>query len=213
MDTNVPYMGSVTNLNSILDKIQGAGVPETFNLDFLRDLGFASSNDRPMTKMLKYLGLLDSSGKPLAPYREFVDHTKAKKVLAARLRVAYDDLFLADKQAHTKASSALKGWFKTKTGAGDASAEKMASTFKAFASYADFSNPVETPAVLSATPEKVQVESETKGKPEESGSSRSDIKREVDQIGFVYRIEIHLPDTQNIETFRSIFKALREELI
>ncbi len=33
------------------------------------------------------------------------------------------------------------------------------------------------------------------------------------KLGLVYRIEIHLPETQNIETYRSIFKALREELM
>jgi hypothetical protein len=33
------------------------------------------------------------------------------------------------------------------------------------------------------------------------------------KFGLVYRLEIHLPDTQNIETYRSIFKALREELM
>ncbi|MEO0332090.1 MAG: hypothetical protein AAF223_10440, partial [Bacteroidota bacterium] len=33
------------------------------------------------------------------------------------------------------------------------------------------------------------------------------------KFGLVYRLEIHLPDTQNIETYRSIFRALREELM
>lgn len=48
MDTAVPYMLSVANLHKILDKIQTAGVPEVFNHDFLKDLGFTSSNDRPI---------------------------------------------------------------------------------------------------------------------------------------------------------------------
>ncbi len=115
MDTNVPYMPSVTNLSKILDAIQKAGVPEVFNLDFLKDLGFTSSNDRPVIKVLKYLGMLDSSGRPQTAYREFVDHTKAKVVLAGRLRAAFDDLYLSDKDAHTKSAEQLKGWFKTKT--------------------------------------------------------------------------------------------------
>lgn len=52
-------MPSVTNLHKILNAIQKAGVPEVFNLDFLKDLGFTSSNDRPVIKVLKYLGMLD----------------------------------------------------------------------------------------------------------------------------------------------------------
>ena len=31
-------------------------------------------------------------------------------------------------------------------------------------------------------------------------------------FGLVYRIEIHLPDTQNLDTYRAIFRAIREEL-
>lgn len=116
MDSNVPYLPSVANLHKILDKIQNAGVPEVFNIDFLRDLGFTSSNDRPVIKLFKYIGLLDTSGRPQTAYREFVDHTKAKKVLAARLRAAFDDLYLSDRDAHTRTVESLKGWFKTKTG-------------------------------------------------------------------------------------------------
>src|SRR2546423_15191236 len=98
MDIDVPYMGGVKNLPAILDKMQKAGVPEAFGLDFLTDLGYTSSNDRAVIKVLKYLGMLDSSGRPQTAYREFVDETQAKKVLAQRLKLAYNDLFLADKE-------------------------------------------------------------------------------------------------------------------
>jgi len=132
-------MPSTKNLHGILDAMQKAAVPEAFTVDFLRDLGFTSSNDRPVTKLLKFLGMLDSANRPQTAYREFLDHTKAKAVLANRIRAAYDDLFTADKNAHTKTASALKGWFRTKTGAGDKVAEKMATTFRSLAQYGDFS--------------------------------------------------------------------------
>ena len=45
MDIDVPYMPSLKNLHKILDKIQHAAVPEAFTYEFLRDLGFSSSND------------------------------------------------------------------------------------------------------------------------------------------------------------------------
>lgn len=70
MDSNVPYLPSVTNLHKILDKMQNAGVPEVFNIDFLKDLGFTSSNGRPVIKLLKYLGLLDASGLLRDPWGE-----------------------------------------------------------------------------------------------------------------------------------------------
>lgn len=204
MDTNVPYMPSVTNLHKILNAIQKAGVPEVFNLDFLKDLGFTSSNDRPVIKVLKYLGMLDSSGRPQSAYRDFVDHTRAKAVLAGRLRAAFDDLYLSDKDAHNKSAEQLKGWFKTKTGASDAVAKKMATQFKSLASYADFEATL--PAEERAkTPEAKHDEKPLPPPP----PPPSDLRR----LGLVYRLEIHLPDTQNVETFRAIFRALREEIV
>jgi len=203
MNTDVPYMTAVKNLSAILDAVQRAGVPDAFGLDFLRDLGYTSSNDRGVIKVLRYLGLLDDSGRPQTPYREFMDQTKAKAVLAQRLRVAYDDLFRSDTGAHNKSAEQLKGWFKTKTGAGDAVATKMASTFKALAGYADFDAPaplVEVPP----TPPEEKADEEIKSK--RTGALES-------PLGLTYRIEVHLPDTTNVDTFRAIFRALREELL
>lgn len=203
MDTEVPYMMSVKNLHKILDSIQNAAAPTAFGVDFLKDLGFTSSNDRGVIKLLKYLGMLDSSGKPQPSYREFMDHTKARVVLAQRLRSAYDDLFTSDKQAHTHSNARLKGWFKTKTGAGDAVAVKMASTFKSLASYADFSKlEVSKPPEREQPPIEEEVE-EKQVKPLLLDSG----------LGLTFRVEIHLPDTKNVETYRSIFRALREELL
>lgn len=208
MDTDVPYLMSVTNLHKILDQMQKAGVPENFNRDFLKDLGFGASGDRPMVKLLKYIGFLDSSGKPTAIYREFMDHTKAKKVLGQRIPVAFDDLYLSDRQAHSKPVEALKGWFKSKTGAGDAVAQKMASTFRSLASYADFSGvtPSEEPKSEQPTPHA----NGNEGKAEKPPRPPLDLNGEM---GLVFRVEVHLPDTQNVETFRAIFKAMREELL
>lgn len=214
MNPDVPYMMSVTNLHRILDAIQRAGAPEVFHLDFLKDLGFKASNDRGAVKVLKYLGLLDGSGRPQSSYREFMDHTKAKSVLAARMKLAFDDLFTADRHANTKSVEQLKGWFKTKTGAGDAVAQKMASTFRSLASYANWDGQSahasvsedeqkdaepRTPAEIPRAPAETHIPT-----PTAHGKS---------PIGLVYRFEIHLPDTQNVDTFRAIFRALREELM
>lgn len=208
MNPEVPYMMSVTNLHKILDAIQRAGAPEVFHLDFLKDLGFKASNDRGAVKVLKYLGLLDGAGRPQASYREFMDQNKAKHVLANRIRAAFDDLFTADRNANSKSVEQLKGWFKTKTGAGDAVAQKMASTFRSLATYSNWDG---APGPAQREEEATEVPSTEKPQPaielpQPSGHGKS-------AIGLVYRFEIHLPDTQNVDTFRAIFRALREELM
>lgn len=212
MNADVPYMISSRNVPAILDKIQNAGAPNIFGLDFLKDLGFTSSNDRGIIKILKYLGFLDASGRPQPSYREFMDHTNSRSVLAARLRVAYDDLFTSDKNAHTQSAEKLKGWFKTKTGSGDAVATKIATTFKSLATYADFSKTKPETSPTSESP------SLTSGEKQENGSSPQEKLAEqppmnLGGFGLTYRIEVHLPDTTNIDTYRSIFRAIREELL
>jgi hypothetical protein len=208
MNTEVPYMVSVSNLTRILDAIQKAGAPDAFGLDFLKDLGFTSSNDRSVIKLFKYLGFLDSSGKPQPAYREFMDGSKAKAVLGARIRVAYDDLFLADKAAQNQSVDKLKGWFKTKTGAGDAVAQKIATTFRTLATYATFDD---LPLAMSPPLEvEKPLEGADKLDPEKLGSRKRFEEKGI--LSFAYRIEVHLPDTTNVETYRAIFKAIREEL-
>jgi hypothetical protein len=206
MDINVPYMLSVGNVPAILGKIQNAGVPDAFGHDFLRDLGFTSSNDRGIIKVLKYLGMLDASGKPQAAYREFTNHTKSKSVLADRLRIAFDDLYRADKNAHNKSVEELKGWFKSKTGTGEAVAQKIATTFKTFANQADFSK-----SATDVKPLESELQPAVNPIPGSIPPQRPHASEKLD-LGLVYRIEIHLPDTQNLETYRAIFKAIREEL-
>lgn len=207
MNPDVPYMMSVTNLHKILDAIQRAGAPEVFHLDFLKDLGFKGSNDRGAVKLLKYLGMLDGSGRPQASYREFMDQTKAKHVLANRMRATFDDLFTADRNANTKSVEQLKGWFKTKTGAGDAVAQKMASTFRSLATYANWDGAPSKEAGEDT------VDSAAAGSTEKTIDIPPATGHGKSPIGLVYRFEIHLPDTQNVDTFRAIFRALREELM
>lgn len=219
MNTEIPYMISTGNLPRILDAVQRAGAPTTFNLDFIKDLGFTSSQDRPTPKIFKYLGFLDSNGHPQAAYREFMDHTKSKKVLATRLRAAFDDLFLADRNAHKKTAEHLKGWFKTKTGVGDSVADKIARTFKVLAAYADFDSIDQESHVESETNQTNQISENEETFNNVGGIPLNGLPRSAahtsnkSQFGLVYRFEIHLPDTQNVDTFRAIFRALREELL
>lgn len=213
MDTKIPYMISVKNLPTILRKIQDAAVPPTFNLDFLRDLGFKSSSDRGIIKMLKYLDMLDDSGIPKTTYREFMDNTRGKKVLAKQLRHAYRDLFLANPTAHQGNQVKLKGWFKTKTGASESVAEKIATTFRHLAKYADFD------AVDSISEDVIDnQEKQLSSASEASGGGNEELatketKQACTPMTLTYRLEINLPNTTDVSVYRAIFRALREELV
>jgi len=171
----------------------------------MKDLGFPSSTDRSMLKMLKFIGFIDQNGKPLEAYRKFLDHTQSKKIIAEQLRTAYDDLFNANKSAEKMSQNELKGWFRSKTGVGEAVAEKIASTFKTFAEMGDFSH---TKTHITDSTSELKNE-QSIPLPIHPGNQETN----TSTIGLVYRFEIHLPDTQNIDTYRAIFKAIKEELM
>jgi len=82
----------------------------------------------------------------------------------------------------------------------------MATTLKAFAEWADF-----TAVGAEAKPiEGAKSKDADAGKREDAGKKIA--PPVTSEIGLVYRLEIHLPDTQNVDTFRAIFRAMREEM-
>jgi hypothetical protein len=57
---------------SILDRIRSAATPPRFTHEFLKsNLGFSSSNDRAVIKVLKQLGFLTSDGTPTPRYNDY----------------------------------------------------------------------------------------------------------------------------------------------
>jgi hypothetical protein len=132
------YLISTKNLDSILDKLRRAGVPAKLTTDFLKQLGFASSGDRPIIPLFKALGFLNGSGEPTERYLQFRDERHSGRVLAEALREAYSDVFELDEVAHTLSPQELKGIFSRVTGKHEDVVEKMATTFKALSARAEF---------------------------------------------------------------------------
>jgi hypothetical protein len=188
-------MSSAKNLPSILDKISSAGAPPRFTNEFLKTLGFASSNDRTAIKLLKGLGFLTSDGTPTDRYNEFRNPAKSAGALAQGLRDGWSEVFLADQQAPSRTSTELVELFKNVTGKGDAVAKKMATTFRALVERADFSTdqvvlvdlPVEEPAGNAPT-------------------------KHVG-VRLHHDVHIHLPATSDVAVYTAIFRALRTELL
>jgi hypothetical protein len=88
MDVTNAYMYTVKNLGQMFEAIQKAQVPPRFTHDFLKTLGFKSTNDRSFINVLKGLGFLDSSSVPTQAYRDYRDKKAAATVLAKQLRQA-----------------------------------------------------------------------------------------------------------------------------
>lgn len=204
MSSSLPYMASVTNVPAILDRMRGAGTPPRFTHDFLKaSLGFASSSDRAFIKILKQLNFLDADGTPTSRYNEFKG-SNGNQALAKGLRDGWSSLFLADQNIHTKNPSLIQSTVKSVTGASDAVSKKIASTFKALADIADWTNLAYPETETSAG----TVEMTTQGLP--NGESKPS---EDGGIRLHHDIHIHLPPTSDVSVYRAIFQAIKAELI
>lgn len=206
MALSTAYLPSMKNVGPILDALKDAGVPARFTNEFLKSLGFGSSNDRAIMGVLKGIGFLDQQSVPTELYRRYRDRTQSKVVLAEAMRDAYSDLFLAHQRANELSADKLKGFFAAKTDKGDRVVEAMALTFRALATHADFTK-VEDGNRIPASKPGAATEAR-----EEPGREAPPAGRPAWDAEFHYNIQIHLPATRDIAVYNAIFKSLRENL-
>lgn len=193
---------STKNTAAIFEAMQRAAVPETFSYEFLKQLGFASSGDRPTIPVLKALTFLDQSGAPTALYRKYKDKALAGAAIAEGMRLAYSDVFAVDTEANTKSVAQIAGLFGRLSDKGESVTAKMASTFKFLSSLADFDS-----AGLGGHAPKSVVSSET-ATPEQTLESPI-------QLGLSLRhdIHLHLPVSTDVAVYDAIFRSVKANLL
>ena len=195
--TNV-YVQATGRIPDLFVKIRDGQAPERFTQQLLKDLGFASTNDRAFIPMLKALGFLSADGKPTQRYHDFRDHSQSKQVLGQALKDAYGDIFLIKEHPTASDREAIEGKFKSFHNASDNVAGLMAKTFLALLPLADLAGRA------AAQPEK-----ENKSPPPEALPPSHPLHSPA---GLHYNIQIHLPATKDTEVYNAIFKSLREHI-
>jgi hypothetical protein len=207
MAAEIPYMMQMGNIASILDRIQEAGTPPKFTHEFLKgNLGFRGSGDRGIVKVLRQLKFLSDDGTPTSRYNEFRSKTVAGRAIADGLREGWAPVFLSDQRAQEKTVANLTETFKGITGAGDSVAQKMAATFKALASKADWTI---TPAASSPESQPATVAPDTV---QTNGIRDSAPLQHALPLSFHHNIHLHLPATSDPTVYAAIFRALKAEL-
>lgn len=200
------YLTSTKNLEGIFNAIQSAKAPPTFTQRFLEDLGFKGNADRLIVNVLKALGFLSTDGTPQQRYFDFLDQSRAARVLADGIEDAYADLYQLDRKAHERSRTELIGKIKTLTRgqASDSVVAKMASTFIALAGLADFSKADAVPGEDPQSPEE-PLGPQLPITPPPGGS--------IPLGGLVYNIELHLPDSRDPAVYEALFRALKSHLL
>jgi hypothetical protein len=212
------YLTTQKNVNGILTAIQTARAPSKFTHAFLAGLGYKSSSDRLVVKMLKTMGFLSEDGVPSQRYFEYLDQTQSSRVMAEGVMDAYADLFELNINAHKMSRAELKNKMRTITQGKlkDGVLDKMAMTFTAFAKNSDFDAAKEAAVTGTDAPpdtptEEPDVAEDGAG---DGGIPTGPLTRggglAID--GLVYNIQIQLPESRDPKVYDALFQSLAKHL-
>ena len=199
--TEYPYMTSNNKISMIIESLQAAAKPAKFTLDFLRNMGYTSTNDRGIVPLFKKLGFLTDDIFTNVYYDKLRDKTTYKKIIAARIRELYSELFTINVEIYKDSEANIKGAISRVTGGDEDSVKRVYATFKALCNIADFT---QTPAEIA--PVDVPVT-------EQPASAQVVVPSAPQNTEFHYNIQIHLPATTDISVYNAIFKSLKENLM
>ena len=125
-------------LKPLLAKIREVGVPQKSTNQWLKSIGFKSSNDSSLLTILKFIGFTDSSSTPTEKWKNYRGKSHGQ-VLANAIRDGYADLYAFYPEAHSRTTSELEHVFSTSSSAGKQAIGKTVRTFQSLCEAADFS--------------------------------------------------------------------------
>jgi len=205
------YLNSVSKVQAIMAKIIAGTAPEKFTTEHLKTIGFGASNDRTMVPLLKDLGFISADAIPTQRYHDYRNSARSRKVLGEALKEAYPEIFHISETPTQDDKPAIQGLFKSTHNVSDQVAGFMANTFLVLLDIADVSH-----GEKSKVTKKTEHKAEPKHKEVQSSTTtviQDSVVPHQAIANLRYNIEIHLPATNEIEVYNSIFKSLKEHLL
>jgi len=203
-------------LGKLFETMRSGQAPDKFTRQFLKDLGFKSSNHHAFIPLLKGLGFLTADGSPTPRYKEFLDKTKWKRILAEAIREAYGDLFVLKAEPGESDRDLIAGKFKSTFNYSDLVSDRAARTFLGLVQLADQDAVFGRNSTVAPPAKSSENENEPEHIPaaEHGGGTKSKAApAKAAAVGLHYNLQIHLPPTKDVEVYNAIFKSMREHLI
>ncbi len=143
MEKNYPYISNTKNLQEFMQRVQREIYPpQKATNDWLMSIGFKSTNDRPILKILEFLGFVDSSKQPTDTWKMDYRTSMYKRVLAKAIIQGYTELFATFQNAYAKDDNELMDFFAPRVQGGQQVLQKTVNTFKILCGIADFDSNV-----------------------------------------------------------------------
>ena len=204
--TDYQYTTVPGKLEELLGKIRQTGVPINATYKWLESIGYRSSNDRSLVRVLKFIDFVDESGKPSDLWIKYRGENH-QQVLAEGIRRGYADLFDIYPDAYKRSYEELENFFSTKSTAGKQVIGKTVSTFKSLCDLADFESipqavaETKTGSTIEVTPQDV----EQLSAPRPSAIPQISPALHID-------IQIHISSDASSEQIDSIFASMAKHL-
>lgn len=199
--SEIPYTNLAGKIPEYFNKFQETGIPEKVNRKWLESVGFRSSNDRYILKVLKAMNFIDDSNVPTERWKKLKNPPLVPLVIAEGVQDAYADLFKTYKDAYRKDREALYAYFSSKTGRAKSTVDLMVNTFINLCELANFEEATEDmreePLEVKETPI-----SEAKQAP------REELIPEIH-----INIQLHLPPTDDQTVYDNLFKSMKKHLL
>ncbi len=218
-----PYAPSAGPILKTLEHFRRKRVPKEIDADVLRKLGLAPKNESYVLNILRFLGIIDESGKTDADRSKVFAQHKDDAFAGAFgpiVRDAYAELFeLHGDSSWSLGRTDLIHFFRQTDHSSEVVGQRQAATFAALAGLAGHGD---TPKVREGKSSKATSKKQRgdKGKSQATKRNESSVVRQpTDQrdseskIGLTVRIEVNLPADGNQETYDRIFSSIRKNLI
>ncbi|MDF0522034.1 DUF5343 domain-containing protein [Bradyrhizobium yuanmingense] len=207
MPDQYPFVISNNRIASFLDALSAAARPQKLTQEFLRSLGFTSTNDRALIPLFRKLGFLNGDGAPTDAFDVLRVKETRGAILAEKLRELYADLFAININMQDASDNELRGAISRITGKDAATVARYASTFRALANLADF----KAQSARRAEPAKVVEPIALPATPPVS-PTHNQAQPGQKPTEFHYNMQIHLPATSDVAIYNAIFRSLKENL-
>lgn len=193
----------------LLAKIREVGIPQKANGEWLKTIGYRSSNDRSLLSVLKCIGFIDSTGAPSDLWRGYRGG-EHQKLLGNGIRTGYQGLYATYPNAHEQSDETLANFFSAHTTAGKQVVDKTVATFKALAELADFSAPLSSTDTAHSEAVNADVGN---GIPGAHTMVRSSMPNPSNGLVININVQLTLPESTNGQVYEQFFKAMRKSLI
>lgn len=199
--------------------------PQAVNSETVKKFALASNNESYVINALQFVGILDEDGKRTSKGHDVfvLADDEFAKAFEGLVRDAYKDLFdIRGEDAWTLSRKELTAHFRTTDKTSEAIGSRQAGVFQMFRGIAGHEQPDTKAPVGNSKPAPKPKPKSPKPKemvqnPVESVAIKSDLDGQAADgkrdMALTVRIEINLPANGSQETYDSIFKSIRANLI